>query len=245
MRNTESSNCCASSVARPSATTIAMIAIKSGMSPATTAPKTRSRMMSAAGSPNLSSPFSRSSCERRLKSWSSVSVPVTDTANGPSSATASTFSTSVSVSPSSERAIGMIVACRSSETSASPPSRYVRARPRAVISLGDEIPNVGLEPGRVDRVVLGADDDDVGHRGRRIPGKAASRASSARSDSGLFVGAPSVVRLPPRNTTITAIARTAAIAHAPSTRQGWRALAAARGPVLIRRDLQTRSPTRT
>ena len=97
---------------------IATIAIRSGTSPATTAPKTSNRTMSAAGSPNLSSPFSRSSCERRLKSWSSVSSPVTDTANALSSPSPSTFSTSASVSSSSTSASGMMVAWRSSETSA-------------------------------------------------------------------------------------------------------------------------------
>src|SRR5215207_3908476 len=74
-------------------------------------------------------------------------------------------------------------------------------------------------------------------------GNAASRASSARSDSGLFVGAPSVVRLPPRNKAITAIERTATIAHAPSTRQGWRALAAAGGPVLTQSTVALAEPS--
>ena len=116
-RKIESSNCCARSAESPSATTIETIAISSGTSPATTAPKTSRRMMSAAGRPNLSSPFSRSSWESRLKSWSSVSSPVTATAKAPSSRP-STCSTSVSVSPS-ESATGTSVACRSSETSVS------------------------------------------------------------------------------------------------------------------------------
>ncbi len=85
MTKTESSNCCATTAVSPSATTIETIAMSSGTSPATTAPKTSSRMMSAAGRPNFSSPFSRSSCESRLKSWSSVCSPVTATANAPSS----------------------------------------------------------------------------------------------------------------------------------------------------------------
>ena len=47
-RKTESSNCWARTALSPSATTIATIAIIKGTSPATTAPKTRRRMMSAA-----------------------------------------------------------------------------------------------------------------------------------------------------------------------------------------------------
>ena len=39
------------------------------------------------------------------------------------------------------------------------------------LALSDEIPDVALEPGRVDRDVLRTDDDDVGHRRRRIRGK--------------------------------------------------------------------------
>ena len=58
-------------------------------------------------------------------------------------------------------------------------------------------------------------------------GKAASRTSSARSDSGLFVGLPSVVRLPPSSVTIARIARNATAIHIATTRQGWLALAVA------------------
>ena len=43
----ESSNCCAMIAVSPSATMIETMAISSGMRPATTAPKTSSRMMSA------------------------------------------------------------------------------------------------------------------------------------------------------------------------------------------------------
>ena len=241
-RKTESSNCCARSALSPSATRIETIAISSGTSPATTAPKTRRRMMSAAGSPNLSSPFSRSSWERRLKSWSSVSVPVTETANAPSSSIASTFSTSASVSSSSMSATGTIVAWRSSETSpASGSSRYVLTRPRApYLAVVDELAHIRLELRRVHRVLLRADDDDVADRGRRIRGKAASRTSSARSDSGLFVGEPSVVRLPPRSVAIAATARTATMIQAPIVRHAWRALAAARDLVEI---VMRRRPT--
>ena len=108
--NTESSNCWATSAVRPSATMIETAAISSGTSPATTAPNTSSRMISAAGRPNLSSPFSRSSCESTLKSWSSVSSPVTATVKSGASSARSTASTTASVSSSSTIPIGTIVA---------------------------------------------------------------------------------------------------------------------------------------
>ena len=62
-------------------------------------------------------------------------------------------------------------------------------------------------------------------------GKAASRASLARSDSGLFVGAPSVVRLPPSSVTIVTIASTVTTIQAPIVRHGCWALAKARALV--------------
>jgi hypothetical protein len=73
---TESVNPAATIAHSPSATTIATIAISKGISPATTAPKTSSSTISAAGSPTESSPDLRSCCERSLKSWSSVPSPV-------------------------------------------------------------------------------------------------------------------------------------------------------------------------
>ena len=48
----ESPNSSERSAVRPSATMIDTIAIRSGMSPATTAPKTSTRTISAAGKPN-------------------------------------------------------------------------------------------------------------------------------------------------------------------------------------------------
>ena len=58
-------------------------------------------------------------------------------------------------------------------------------------------------------------------------GNDVAMTSMARSDCGLFVGAPSVVRLSPRSTAITAIARTTAAIQAPITRHGCLALAVA------------------
>ncbi len=58
-------------------------------------------------------------------------------------------------------------------------------------------------------------------------GIAEKRTSSARSDSGLFVGAPSVVRLSPRSSAMATTASTITAIHAPIARHGWRALAPA------------------
>src|SRR4029453_8245591 len=62
-------------------------------------------------------------------------------------------------------------------------------------------------------------------------GKAAERASSAPSDSGLLVGFPSVGRLPPSSVTMAAIASTTTTIQAPIVRHGWLALAEARARV--------------
>ena len=78
---TESSTGCATSAVSPRATMIDTIAISNGTSPATTAPNTSRRTISAAGRPNWSSPVFRSCWESSLKSWSSVSSPVTATTN--------------------------------------------------------------------------------------------------------------------------------------------------------------------
>ena len=51
-------------------------------------------------------------------------------------------------------------------------------------------------------------------------GNASNRASSARSDSGLFVGAPSVVRLPPRSAAIATNAAAVTAIHATIVRHG-------------------------
>src|SRR5512132_320985 len=58
-------------------------------------------------------------------------------------------------------------------------------------------------------------------------GNAASRTSFARSDCGLLVGLPSVVRAPPSNPPIATNATTIAATQAPIVRQGWLALASA------------------
>jgi hypothetical protein len=51
-------------------------------------------------------------------------------------------------------------------------------------------------------------------------GKTRSWTSRARSDSGLFVGSPSVVRLPPSSVAIATIARRKAATQAPIVRHG-------------------------
>ena len=79
--NTERPNSSESSATRPRPTRIERIAISTGTSPATTAPKTRRSTTSAAGSPNSSSPCSRSLWDSVLKSFATVWSPVIATAN--------------------------------------------------------------------------------------------------------------------------------------------------------------------
>ena len=62
---TESSKTWPTSAVSARATTIETSASTSGMTPATTAPKTSRSTISAAGSPKKSSPFCRSSSESR------------------------------------------------------------------------------------------------------------------------------------------------------------------------------------
>ena len=63
------------------ATMIESIAIVSGTSAPTSVPKTRSRMIIAAGRPNWISPFRRSSSDTLWKSRPTVNSPVMSTAN--------------------------------------------------------------------------------------------------------------------------------------------------------------------
>ncbi len=196
------------------------------MSPATTAPKTRSRMIRAAGSPNWSSPFSRSSCERRLKSWSSARSPAIETSKAGSSFAASSASITAGVSPSSRIAIETRVALRSSETAAVDGSvRYERGFSACSSASRMRAPANARNSGastvyRSERMTTTSVVNVSG-----FGGNARAMASIARSDSGLFVGAPSVVRLSPRRAPIAAIARTEATIHAPIVRHGCRALA--------------------
>ena len=62
---------------------IATIASRTGISPATTAPKTSNSTISAAGSPKKSSPSFRSLFESVRKSSSAVNSPVIVASSGP------------------------------------------------------------------------------------------------------------------------------------------------------------------
>ena len=90
---TESENPREMSATSPSATMIERIAISTGTTPATTAPKTRTRTISAAGRPNASSPVSRSFCDCWPKSWFAVWSPVMPTWKAPPFAFSTTCST--------------------------------------------------------------------------------------------------------------------------------------------------------
>ena len=111
-------NACASRATSPSATTIDGSVIISGMSPATTDPKTRSRTISAAGRPIRSSPCWRSLSESALKSRSIVFWPVTEASNPGSASARSTAATTWSMPESDASTNCTIVARRSCETSA-------------------------------------------------------------------------------------------------------------------------------
>jgi hypothetical protein len=78
-----------------SATRIATIASRMGITDETTAPKTKSSTTSAAGSPKKSSPSFRSLLESERKSSSAVNSPVTVTSSGPRSARWTTAITSL------------------------------------------------------------------------------------------------------------------------------------------------------
>jgi hypothetical protein len=98
---------------------IETIASSSGINPATTDPKTINKTISAAGSPNPSSPFFRSSPASVSKSASSVNSPAIAASNPPRPSAASTASTmpSMSSSASGPAATSIAVASRSCETS--------------------------------------------------------------------------------------------------------------------------------
>src|SRR3990170_5114376 len=225
---TESSNCCATSATIPRATMIETIAINSGMSPATTAPKTSRRMTSAAGRPNWSSPFSRSSCDSRLKSWSSVRSPAIEISKAGSSSARSTSSITASVSPSSSIATEMSVAWRSAEIAALGSVRYERPCFRAGAVLESSTRWTKASNSGVSTVYRSERTTTTSVTSvSRSRGKARASTSTARSDSGLFVGAPSVVRLPPSRTPIAAMAAKEAASHAPIARHGCRALTVA------------------
>ena len=129
-------------------------------------------MISAAGSPNCSSPFSRSSCESRLKSWSSARSPAIETSNAASSFAASS---------SSITAGGVVVVedrDRDDRRVAVRPRRAavlgsveVRARPRrapARRSRRASRPTNASNSGESTVCCVGADDDDVGGDALRI-----------------------------------------------------------------------------
>jgi hypothetical protein len=107
------------------ATMIEINAIVSGMSVATTVPKTSSRMIRAAGKPNLSSPCCRSFSETFSKSRPTVNTPVISTAKPscPSASSAMATTPSMLSTSSLARLTGRSVAWPSAETRRSPPSK--------------------------------------------------------------------------------------------------------------------------
>ncbi len=109
-----------------------------GRNAATSAPKTRTSTIIAAGSPNFSSPLVRSDSESSVKSWSRVLVPVMSTSNAASAsaATTSSITATIPVSGSSPSTRVTTAACPSAERpdmSAAYGSRTVCAAPVASI----------------------------------------------------------------------------------------------------------------
>ena len=91
----ETSQIWPTSATSASAKTIATIASRTGTSDATTAPKTSSNTISAAGRPKKSSPSFKSLFESVMRSLSAVNSPVIETSNGPRSACCTTSITSL------------------------------------------------------------------------------------------------------------------------------------------------------
>jgi hypothetical protein len=121
----ESSDSSPTSAVRASATTIETSASTTGTRPATTVPKTRTRMISAPGRPKYSSPSSRSRCERSVKSRSMVSSPVTAASNAASASARRTASITSSIVSSGTPPswIGIRTAWRSADGCGSPTTR--------------------------------------------------------------------------------------------------------------------------
>jgi hypothetical protein len=122
----------------------------------------------------------------------------------------------------------MIVAWLSCETSPSEPeSRYVRALASAVISSSARKSRTNASNSGESTVCVSERMTTTSLTAAGSAGNAANRFSSARSDCGLFVGLPSLVRLPPRSAMTAAIASTKTATQAEITRHGCLALAEA------------------
>ncbi len=211
---TESVNASATSAQRPSATMIAISAITSGISPATTAPKTSSRMMNAAGRPNSSSPDLRSCCERSLKSWSSVPSPVMTTLKPSCPSWRSTRLSSLSTSalrwtasrtawPSREIPAGLMCAT-------TPVARAFAWRPCTKSWKRMSVSNSRAG----DRTTISSSTPFLSG------GKRWAKIRSACSEAGLPVECPWVVRFPGRNSAEQASPSTIATSQAESVRHG-------------------------
>ena len=224
----ESSHSWATSAVSPSATMIETIASTIGSAAATTAPKTSRSTRSAAGRPKRSSPFSRSLCETSLKSRLVVNSPVTATANPsrPSASCTVSIRSSTVTSSSGRSCTGTSAAWLSSEKSPSAsygeticstaPVACSRSMKRCTSARNAwscaVVPSLRMITSSVVSSPTGRD---------------CSSSRSARTDSGLFVTAPSLVRLPPRRVATNPSAITMAAIHAPIVRHGCAAAARA------------------
>ena len=211
----ERSNAVPTNAVRPSAVMIATSESAIGTSPATTVPKTRSRTISATGSPNCSSPFFRSSCESCWKSRSTDHSPVAKRSKVSSSsawATSRTLSAaSSSEMPTPITAARLVSASGRSDTCwtsgvrrSSPTTRANFCRLSSVVAESERMST---------RSVVNS-----GSGGRRSPIR-----SYACSDSGLFSCSASPERASPRNSALSATETTTAAIQTATVRPGFRA----------------------
>ena len=175
----------------PIPTMIDTIAIRTGMSPATTAPKTSSRIRRAAGSPNSSSPLFRSLCERAPKSFPAASEPVTATWNP--GVVFRVIATTGLIAVLLPTRIGTRTAWRSAETTGG--VTMFSTVPVACSSLRSRVTNAwncGLSAAYRSEVTITSSLCRC-RRSAGLGGNAAAIAASARADSGFPVTVESEV----------------------------------------------------
>jgi hypothetical protein len=202
---------------RPIATTIESRAITSGIAAPTSVPKTSTRTIRAAGSPNCISPLRRSCSETFVKSWLMVFSPVMWTAKPPAplarSIVASSSSTDV-VAGSFVMTTGRSVACPSRETRIAPPrSRYVATRRTSGWPRSRAASPRTRAANAASRTVRRSERTMTSSSSGSDPGSRSSIRSCARRDSGLEVTPLSLVSALARNALVNPMPRRASNAQ--------------------------------
>ena len=240
--NTDSGNACPTSASSASAIVIATIAISNGTSPATTEPNTISSTISAAGSPNPSSPFFRSSPASVSKSSSSVNSPVIAVSKPSRPSARCTASTTSSMSSSASRPSVHQHRRGVAILGDQPPlARVVEGRDAGralLLQLRRERSHPPLEARLIDRRRRGATTTTslTPRPGRpRSAAKRSKRSSSARRDSVSLVISSSPDSASPRNAAVIAIAATSATSQIATVSHGRRLLHTASRSVITGR----------